>query len=159
MVTRIDVHLQSRNISVYWLWLLRFVTCLDKNSHCVNLRVFTIRICNFGTFVDLCTDVTDTPEWALLILKPFRHFIYVTAHSPTLPSLYLRHSSLILQTFRDFTYDTAHSPTLPSLYLRHSSFSNPFVASATSQFIFHPSFASPTSQALHLRHLTSRPWP
>ena len=28
----------------------------------------------------------------LLILQPFRCFIYVTAHSPTLPSLYLRHS-------------------------------------------------------------------
>ena len=40
----------------------------------------------------------------------------------------------------------AHSPTLPLLYLRHSSFSN-------------PSYASPTSQALHLIHLASRPWP
>ena len=44
-----------------------------------------------------------------------------------------------------FTYVTAHSPTLPSLYLCHSSFSN-------------PSFASPTSQDFHLRHLVSRPW-
>ena len=79
------------------------------------------------------------------------------AHSPTFPSLHLRHSSfsnlsitsptslLILQPFRRFTYVTAHSPTLPLLYLRHSSFSNPF-------------FASPTSQALHLIHLVSRPW-
>ena len=40
---------------------------------------------------------------------------------------------------------TAHFTTLPLLYLRHSSFSN-------------PSFTSPTSQALHLLHLTSRPW-
>ena len=54
-------------------------------------------------------------------------------------------SQLILQPFRYFTYITAHSPTLPSLHLRHSSFSN-------------PSFASPTSQALHLFHLASRPW-
>ena len=45
---------------------------------------------------------------------------------------------LILQTFPPFTYVTAHSPTLPLLHLHHSSFSN-------------PSFASPTSQALHLR--------
>ena len=94
----------------------------------------------------------------------------VTAHSPTLPLLHLRHSSffnpsfasptsqalhlirlasrrewalLILQPFRHFTYVTTHSPTLPSLYLRHSSFSN-------------PSFASPTSQALHLIHLASQ---
>ena len=52
---------------------------------------------------------------------------------------------LILQPFRRFTYVTAHSPTLPLLYLRHSSFSN-------------PSFASLTSQALHLTQLASRPW-
>ena len=52
-------------------------------------------------------------------------------------------SQLILQPFRRFTYVTAHYPTLPFLHLRHSSFSN-------------PSFASPTSQALH--HLASRPW-
>ena len=59
---------------------------------------------------------------------------FVTAHSPTLPSLYLRHSSfsntsaalptsqLILQPFRCFAYVTAHSPTLLSL-LRHRIFS------------------------------------
>ena len=107
----------------------------------------------------------------LLILQPFRHFTYVTSHSPTLPSLYLRHNSfsnisvasptsqlcsfsnlsvtsltsqVILQPFCRFTYVTAHSPTLPLLHLRHSSFSN-------------PSFASPTSQALHLIHLASGP--
>ena len=91
-------------------------------------------------------------------LQPFCHFTYVIAHSPTLLSLYLRHSSfsnpsvasptsqfilqpffrsaeLIHQPFRNFTYVTAHSPTLSSLYLRHSSFSNPSVASLTSQFI------------------------
>ena len=105
---------------------------------------------------------------ALLILQPFRHFTYVTTHSPTLPQLYLRHSSffnpsvslptsqLILQPLRHFTYVTTHSPTLPSLYLRHSSFFNPSVASLTSQFILHPSFASPTSQALQLIHLESQ---
>ena len=146
---------------------------------------------------------------ALLILQPIRRFTYVTAHSPTLPSLYLHHSSfsnppvasptsqfilqpffrfsyvtssslnshgeppvvssscqkagntwildsmynpsvtlptsqLILQPFRCFTYITAHSPTLPLRHLRRSSFSI-------------PSFASPTSQALHLIHLASRP--
>ena len=59
----------------------------------------------------------------------FRHFTYVTTHSPTLPSLYLRHSSfsnpsvasptsqLILQPFPRFTYVTTHSPTLLSLLL------------------------------------------
>ena len=53
-------------------------------------------------------------------------------------------AELILQPFCHFTYVTAHSATLLLLYLRHSSFSN-------------PSFASLTSQALHLRHLASRP--
>ena len=78
------------------------------------------------------------------------------AHTPTFPSLHLRHNSfsnpsvplptsqLILQFFRRFTYVTVHSPTLPLLHPRHSSFSN-------------PSFASLTSQAFHLRHLASRP--
>ena len=54
------------------------------------------------------------------ILQPFRRFIYVTDHSPTLPSLYLCHNSLsnpsvalpmsqlIIQPFRCFTYVTAH---------------------------------------------------
>ena len=69
-----------------------------------------------------------------LILQSFRHFTYVTAHSPTLASLYLRHSSfsnisvalptsqLILQPFRCFMYVTAHSPTLLSLLLLHRLF-------------------------------------
>ena len=92
-----------------------------------------------------------------LILQPFRHFTYVTTNSPTLPSLYLCHSSsqtlplfylchslLILQPFCHFTYITTHSQTLLLFYLCHNSFSN-------------PSFASPTSQALCLIHLASRP--
>ena len=91
------------------------------------------------------------------ILQPFRHFTYVITHSPTLPSLFLRHSpffnpsiasptsQFILQPFRRFTYVTAHSPTLPLLYLRHSSFSN-------------LSFAIPASKTLHLIHLARCPW-
>ena len=79
-----------------------------------------------------------------------RGFTYVTAHSPTLPSLHLRHSSFfnhlvasptsqfILQPFRCFTYVTAHSPTIRFLHLRHSSFSNPSVASLMSQLILQP---------------------
>ena len=89
---------------------------------------------------------------AELILQPFHHFTYITAHSPTLLSLYLCHSSflnpsialptsqLIVQPFCRFTYITAHSPTLPSLYLHHNSFSNPSIASPTSQFILQPFF-------------------
>ena len=94
----------------------------------------------------------------MYILQPFRYFTYVTTHSPTLPSLYLRQSSFsnpsvgsptsqfFLQPYRRFTYVTAHSPTLPSLYRRHSSFSNPAVALPTSQFF------SPTLPLLYLCH-------
>ena len=39
-----------------------------------------------------------------------------------------------------FTYITAHSPTLPSLYLHHNSFSNLSIASPTSQLILQPFF-------------------
>ena len=77
-------------------------------------------------------------EEALLILQPFHHFTYVTAHSPhyaTLPSLHLCHSTFsslcnpsvasstsqhIIQYFRRFTYITA--PTLLLLHLHHMHF-------------------------------------
>ena len=69
-------------------------------------------------------------------------------------------------------WSRAHYPNFPSLHLRHNSFSNTSVALPTSQFILQPfrcftyvtvhsptpSFASPTSQALHVIHLASRPW-
>ena len=93
------------------------------------------------------------------------------AHSPTFPSLYLRHNSfsspsvplptsqLILKPFRCATYVAAHSPTLPLLYPRHSSFSNPSVASPTSQLILQPfrcftyiTAHSPTLLSLFLHH-------
>ena len=69
-----------------------------------------------------------------LILQPFRHITYITAHSPTLSLLHLRHSPFSnpsvasptsqpsLQPFRCFTYFTAHSPTLLSLLLHHRLF-------------------------------------
>ena len=47
---------------------------------------------------------------------------------------------LFLQPFCHFTYVTTYSPILRSLYLRHSSFSNPSVASPTSQYILQPFF-------------------
>ena len=108
-----------------------------------------------------------------VILQPFRHFTYVTTHSPTLPSLYLRHSSFsnpsvfsptsqfILQSFFRFSYVTssAHSQTFPSLHLCHNSFSNPSVALSTSQLILQPfrcftyvTAHSPTLLSLLLRH-------
>ena len=117
-----------------------------------------------------------------LILQPYRCFTYVTAHSPTLSSHYLRHSSfskpsvasptsqLILQPFFRFSYVTGsssgeppmsrvHSPTFPSLHLSHSSFAKPSVALPTSQYILQPfrcftyvTAHSPTLVSLLLRH-------
>ena len=103
---------------------------------------------------ELCSfsNLSVTLPTSQLILQLFRRFTFVTAHSPTLPLLHLRHSStfnpsfasptsqveLILQTFRHFTYVTTHSLTLPSLFLRHDSFSNPCVALPTSQLILQP---------------------
>ena len=49
--------------------------------------------------------------WTELILQAFRHFTYVTAHSPTLPSIYLRHPSFALPF-----------STLLSLLIRHRLF-------------------------------------
>ena len=86
--------------------------------------------------------------------------------SPTLSSLYLRHSSfstpyfaIILQPFHCFTYITAHSPTLPSLQLHHSSFSNPSIVLPTSQLILqhfrcftYVTTHSPTLHLFLLRH-------
>ena len=56
------------------------------------------------------------------------------------PSVAPPTSQFILQPFFRFSYVTTYSPTLPSLYLRHSSFSNPSVAPPTSQFILQPLF-------------------
>ena len=76
-----------------------------------------------------------------LILQPFRFFTYVTAHSPTLLSLLIRHRLLTYVTWR-----VAHVPSptlpliLPLLHPRHRSFSNHSVASPTSQLILQPFF-------------------
>ena len=113
-----------------------------------------------------------TSPTSQLIHQHFRHFPYVTTHSPILSSLYLRHSSFynpsvaspklhfILQPFFRFSYDTSSS-----------SFSNLSVTSPTSQLILQPfrcftyvTVHSPTLLSLLLRHklftlihLASRP--
>ena len=78
-------------------------------------------------------------EWAVTYVKRRNELCSFSKLSFASPM-----SQLILQPFPCFTYVTAHSPTLLLLHLCHSSFSN-------------PSFASPTSQDFHLRHLASRP--
>ena len=64
------------------------------------------------------------------ILVHFKIKFHSEPHSPTLPSLHLRHSSFpnasvaspksqfILQSFCRFTYVTIHSPALPSFHLQ-----------------------------------------
>ena len=100
-----------------------------------------------STCFDLCSGVSCSVHSKLYHRPHFtvsgswkRVSIFNRCNYATLPL-----ALLILQPLRRFTYVTAHSPTLPLLHLRHSSISN-------------PSFAYPTSQALHLRHLASRPW-
>ena len=61
--------------------------------------------------------------------------------APLYIALYI--AQLILQPFRHFMYVTAHSPTLPLLHLHHGSFSNPSVASPTSQLILQSFFCFP----------------
>ena len=61
-----------------------------------------------------------------IILQPFFRF--------------LRHRQSSFSNLCHFTYVKAHSPTLLSLYLHHSSFSNLSVASPTSQLILQPFF-------------------
>ena len=71
--------------------------------------------------------INHSVSWAARQVSSFSN---ISVTSPT--------SQLILQPFRHFTYVTAHSPTLPSLHLRHSSFCNPSVALPTSQHILQP---------------------
>ena len=91
----------------------------------------------------------------------FRSFSNLSVTSPT--------SQLILQPFRRFTYVTAHSPTLPLLHLRHSSFFNPSFAFLTSQALHlihlasRPWAAGPTlaqrgrkGRLTPMRHVASR---
>ena len=73
-------------------------------------------------------------EWAVTYVKRRKGWRMSSAHSPTFPSLHVRHNSLsnpsvalpmsqlILQPFCCFTYVTVHSPTLLSLLLRHKLF-------------------------------------
>ena len=115
------------------------------------------------------------PELRKLILQTFHHFTYVTTHSPTLPSLYVRHGSFpkhsvalptshfILQPFFRFSYVTSSSLNSPGEHpMSRTPFSNLSVTSPTSQLILQPfrrfTYAtahSPTLPLLHLLHVHS----
>ena len=112
---------------------------------------YNYELCSFSNL-----SVTSPTSQLILIRQAFRHFTYVTAYSPTLPLLYLRHNSssnpsvasptsqLILRPLFRLSYVTEFSLTSPGeppmLYLRHSSFSNPSIASPMSQLILQPFF-------------------
>ena len=82
----------------------------------------------------LCHNSFSNPS----VASPTSQFISNSCFaSPTSQDFHLQ---LIFQAFRRFSYVTTHSPTLPSLYLRHNSFSNSSVTSPTSQFILQPFF-------------------
>ena len=57
------------------------------------------------------SNLSITSPTSQLILQPLPRFIYVTAHSPTLPLLHLRHNS--------FSNPSFASPTLQALHLIH----------------------------------------
>ena len=141
------LHTKYHHITSWTLSLLQLsVCCMGGSPGQVSENPVTYERRKEGLENELCYDynhelcsfsklsVTSPTSQLILILQPFRHFTYVTAHSPTLPSLYLRHSSfsnpsvasptsqLIFQPFRCFTYATVHSPTLLSLLLRHKLF-------------------------------------
>ena len=94
-----------------------------------------------------------------LILQPFCRITYITDYSPTLPLLYLRHSSSSNPSIASPTSQFILQPFFPSLHLHHNSFSNPSVTLPTSQLILQPfhcftyvTVHSPTFLLLLLRH-------
>ena len=92
-----------------------------------------------GTCADIHRSSFSQPTLTKMYRLPTWSYWDVATSSAT-ASIKEAMALLILQPFCHFTYITTHSPTLPSLYLHHSSFSNTSVASSTSQFILQPFF-------------------
>ena len=61
------------------------MTCLDRNSHCANVFIFTICICNFSNFVALCTDDTEFP--AINVLEIFGGYVLISPISSNVSSV------------------------------------------------------------------------
>ena len=102
------------------------------NNLQIHHRVFTI-------MNKLCLDRYPSNRYPALLLVGWLNFCLFTAGSHLCICMYCRW----LCSFSNlchFTYITTHSPTLLSLYMHHSSFSNPSIASPTSQFILQPFF-------------------
>ena len=141
-------HSEGARFTVPCAWRsmhLRLMSTL--NYECLNSTLWSSK--SLGLVISIRTIYFDdqssfsnlsvTSPTSQLILQPFRCFTYVTVHSPNLLPLLLRHKLFCSFSNLSVTSRT-HSPTLPSLYPRHSSFSNPSVASPTSQFILQPFF-------------------
>ena len=82
-----------------------------------------------------------------LILQHFFRFSYVTGSSLTSPgesSMKFAFSSEESQ--HKICIISVHSPTFPSLHLRHNSFSNPSITLPSHSSFYNPSIALPTSQ-------------
>ena len=90
MVTCIDVHLQSGDVSVYWLWLLLDVSAVSvvivaicdmpRQKFSLRERVCihnTYTVCNFSNFVALCIDDSNTP---VSCDKRFRDFWWLCSN-------------------------------------------------------------------------------
>ena len=145
--------------------------------HCVGAAVLPRGVDHFALTHQMSRPTQKSPETraAKPVYKIYRitsdHYFNKIDHGKYLVYFKMHFSYLhissqssqnVLPKGRSFTANAetiaaAHFPTLPSLYLRHSPFSNPSVASPTSQLILQPFFCSPMSQAIHLHHLASRP--
>ena len=73
MVTRIDVHMQRREVSIYWLGLLLYISAVSvviviiaicdmpRQEFSLCERVYIHNTYTFSNVVAFCTDDTDTP--------------------------------------------------------------------------------------------------
>ena len=99
--------------------------------HNVTAAVLTVTLSTVGLYLTSCSSSSNI---IMIMMMMMTMIIIITI------LIIIIMSEIIRQTFRHFTYVTTHSPNLPSIYLRHSSFSNHSVASPTSQFILQPFF-------------------
>ena len=88
-----------------------------------------------------CRNITSQPRWS----RGYHTRQWIrSSRDQTRPGRWFVIKYSFSNPFRCFTYVTAHSPTLP------------FFTYVTT-YSLNPSFASPTSQDFHLRHLASHP--
>ena len=109
----------------------------QRSTHCSRLTEYCRRSLDPLTHLTVLVHVhkADRSRTHHRHVTAFLPLLFIhSAHSPTFPSLHLRHnafynpsialptSQLILQRFPCFSYVTVHYPALPSLLLRHKLF-------------------------------------